>query len=60
MVLLPTQVPSDIKTLLQSQKKGLKFDEFDAAVNAEAAKVELETVAFAINQFKVKKIKYPY
>ena len=38
----------------------MKFDEFDAAVNAEAAKVELETVAFAINQFKVKKIKYPY
>lgn len=38
----------------------MKFDEFEAAIKAEAAKVELKTVAFAINQFKVKKIKYPY
>ncbi len=49
---------------LEGQKEAvindMKFDEFDAAVEAEAAKVDLETVAFAINQFKVKKIKYPY
>lgn len=38
----------------------MKFDEFEAAIKAEAAKVELKTVAFAINQFKVNKIKYPY
>ena len=38
----------------------LKFDEFDEATKTEMAKVEIETVAFAINQFKVKKIVYPY
>ena len=38
----------------------LKFDEFDKATETEMAKVEMETVAFAVNQFKVKKIVYPY
>lgn len=38
----------------------LKFDEFDEATKKELEKIELETVAFAVNQFKVKKIKYPY
>ena len=38
----------------------LKFDEFDEATKKEMEKINLETVAFAVNQFKVKKIKYPY
>ena len=52
--------PYYLENLKSTVLNDMKFEEFDAAVEAEAAKVDLETVAFAINQFKVKKIKYPY
>ncbi len=55
-----TADPYYLENLNASVLNSMKFDEFDKAVKAEAAKVEIETVAFAINQFKVKKIKYPY
>lgn len=55
-----TADPYYLEGLKKNVLNDMKFDEFEAAIKAEAAKVELKTVAFAINQFKVKKIKYPY
>lgn len=52
--------PYYLENLKSTVLNDMKFEEFDAAVKVETAKVELTTVAFAINQFKVKKIKYPY
>lgn len=55
-----TTDPYYLENLKSAVLNDMKFEEFDAAVKAETAKVELTTVAFAINQFKVKNIKYPY
>lgn len=55
-----TTDPYYLENLKSTVLNDMKFEEFDAAVKVETAKVELTTVAFAINQFKVKKIKYPY
>ena len=37
----------------------MKHEEFEKALKEDSAKQEIETVAFAINRFKVEKIKYP-
>ncbi len=55
-----TADPYYLEGLKKNVLNDMKFDEFEAAIKAESVKVELKTIAFAINQFKVKKIKYPY
>ena len=55
-----TADPYYLENLKSAVLNDMKYDEFDEAVKAATSKVELTTVAFAINQFKVKKIKYPY
>ena len=52
-----TTDPYYLENLKSAVLNDMKFEEFDAAVKAETAKVELTTVALAINQFKVKNIK---
>lgn len=51
--------PYYLSELDETLRYDMKFDEFEQALNADSANQEIETVSFAINRFKVEKIKYP-
>lgn len=50
---------TNIETVYSAARTDLKGEEFDAFITEKVEAVNLETVKYAVNQFKVKKIKFP-